>query len=285
MGTRSSSRRTECIRRDRRASYVPRGFGGTQDPTEIQSERMRMATGGNGATHVWAGGITLEVRLDRLVLLVEESQVGDQVLDDVGVRQRVNARLLGGFGRDAAWTILVLLFRSRTSCTDRRHTQAGQSVDTVNVHGTATTDTLTAGSAEGQGRVQLVLYPDEGVQDHGAGLVEVELVVLHGGLLARLVRVPAVDLEGLHVRRLGGVGVDSLGRLDRRIRASKGGGGPEQRPRSREQTRGGAEGGHGGRTGNGRRQKHAGQTTGRADWVEKGPISSAITTKNEVKER
>lgn len=199
------------------------------------------------ATHVWAGGITLEIRLDRLVLLVEQGQVGDQVLDDVGVRQRVDARLLGGVGRDAAYVRLVLLLSSLDSAARvTRHTQAGQSVDTVNVHGTATTDTLTAGSAESQGRVKLVLYPDEGVQHHGPGLVEVELVVLHGGLLARLVRVPAVDLEGLHVGRLRGIGVDGLGRLDSRVRASKGGG-PEQRPRCGEQSRGGAEGGHVGR--------------------------------------
>lgn len=126
----------------------------------------------------------------------------------------------------------------------RGHTQAGEGVDTVNVHGTRTADSLTAGSAEGQSRVNLVLYPDKSVQHHGAGLVEVELVALHVGLLARLVRVPAVDLEGLHVGVLGGNRVDILSRLDGRIGASNGGG-PEQGPRRSEQSRRGAEGGHG----------------------------------------
>jgi len=115
----------------------------------------------------------------------------------------------------------------------RAHTQAGQGVDTVNVHGTGTANTLTAGSAEGQGRVNLVLYPDESVEHHRAGLVEVELVALHSRLLTRCVRVPTVDLESLHVGVGGGdrvdILVDNLGRLDGRIGASKGGR-PEQRP-------------------------------------------------------
>lgn len=37
-------------------------------------------------THVRAGGITLEVGLDGLVLLVEQSQIRYEILDDVGVR-------------------------------------------------------------------------------------------------------------------------------------------------------------------------------------------------------
>jgi hypothetical protein len=41
-------------------------------------------------------------------LLVEEGQIRDKVLDDVGVRQRVDARLRSGVGRDTAWTGSVL---------------------------------------------------------------------------------------------------------------------------------------------------------------------------------
>lgn len=130
----------------------------------------------------------------------------------------------------------------------QRRTQASQSVDTVNVHGATATDTLTAGSAEGQGRVEFVLYPDQSVEHHGTGLLEVELVTLHCGLLARGVRVPTVDLESLHLGLLGGVGLHRLGGLDSRIGASKGGG-PKQRPRRSEQSRRGAEGGHGGESG------------------------------------
>ena len=46
------------------------------------------------ATYVFGCRVALEVRLNRLVLLVELGQVGHEVLDDVGVRKRVDARLL-----------------------------------------------------------------------------------------------------------------------------------------------------------------------------------------------
>lgn len=120
------------------------------------------------------------------------------------------------------------------------HTQASQSVDTVDVHGARTADTFTARSAESEGRVDFVLYPDEGIEHHGSSLVQVEVVGGHLGLLAGLVWVPAVDLEGLHLGVLGGSRVNS------RIGASEGR--TEHRPRCCEQSRGGAEGGHGGRS-------------------------------------
>ena len=74
---------------------------------------------------------------------------------------------------------------------------AGQGVDSANVHGAGAADALAAGPAEGQGGVHLVLDLDEGVEDHGAAGVEVDLVLLHGGLVAGLVGVPSVDGEGL----------------------------------------------------------------------------------------
>lgn len=46
--------------------------------------------------------VALQVRLDRAVLLVKLRQVGHQVLDDVRVRERVDAGLLRGLGGDAA---------------------------------------------------------------------------------------------------------------------------------------------------------------------------------------
>lgn len=44
-----------------------------------------------GATYVRWCLVSLEVRLDRLVLLVELSHVGHEVLDDIGVGKRVDA--------------------------------------------------------------------------------------------------------------------------------------------------------------------------------------------------
>ena len=76
-------------------------------------------------------------------------------------------------------------------------TQAGKSVDTVNVHGAGTADTLSAGSAESKSGVQLVLDSDQSIQHHGTGLVEVESVALHARLVAGGIGVPSVDVEGL----------------------------------------------------------------------------------------
>lgn len=54
------------------------------------------------STHILWLAIGLEIWLNRFVLLVEMGQVRNQILDDVGVWERVNARLLGGIGRNTA---------------------------------------------------------------------------------------------------------------------------------------------------------------------------------------
>jgi hypothetical protein len=138
-------------------------------------------------TYVRRRSGALQVRLDGAVLLVEERHVRDKVLDDIHVGKRVDARLLGGVRGNAA--------------------QAGQGVDTVDVHGAATADTLTTTPPEGKGGVNLVLDADERIQHHRAGLVQVERVRLHLGLRGRLVRVPSVDVEGLCLRILLGLGL------------------------------------------------------------------------------
>lgn len=216
-----------------------------------------------GLAYILGLGVTLQVRLDGLVLLVEIRQVGNQVLDDVGVRQRVDARLLPRVGRDTACvSMLAAPSCHRPDTPGFKHTQASQGVDTVNVHRTATADTLSAASPEGQGGVHLVLYPDERIEHHGPGLVQIQLVGLHGGLLGGLVGVPAVDMELLDARVLGHVGVlirrglglgDGLGAgiaglsdgVDGGIGASEDGG-AEQRPRGCDEARGRAKSGHGG---------------------------------------
>lgn len=52
-------------------------------------------------TYVGSGGVALQVRLDRLVLLVEMRQIRDEVLDDVGVGKGVDLdvgrRFIGDF--------------------------------------------------------------------------------------------------------------------------------------------------------------------------------------------
>lgn len=85
--------------------------------------------------------------------------------------------------------------------------QASQCVGAVDVHGAGSADTLAATSSEGQGRVKLVLYADQGVEHHGSGLVEVKGVGLHLGLLVRVVGVPPVDLERLQLGLVLGSGM------------------------------------------------------------------------------
>lgn len=114
-------------------------------------------------------------------------QVRDKVLDDVGVRKRVDLDVGSSLSRDSA--------------------QASKSVLSVDVHGAATADTLTATSSKCQGRVELVLDSDKGIENHRSSLVEVQRVGLKTGLLAGSIGVPSVDLEGLHL------GLGLLGRL------------------------------------------------------------------------
>jgi len=151
------------------------------------------------ATYVLGGGVALQVRLDRLVLLVELGEIGHQVLDDEGVRERVDLHVGGVLGGDAACQLSASVPHVFLPRIRQPHTQASEGVGAVDVHGAAAADALSAAAAEGEGRVELVLDADQGVEDHGPGLVEVEGVALHARLLGRCVGVPAVDLEGLEV--------------------------------------------------------------------------------------
>lgn len=131
--------------------------------------------------------LPLQPRLDALVLVVEVGHVHDQVLDDEHVRQRRDRR--GGPVGDLG--------------------EAGEAVAAVDVHGAGPADALAAGPPEGEGRIDLVLDLDEGVEDHGAALPEVDLVVLELRLRG-VVRGPPVDREGLEVGGGLGPGLDLL---------------------------------------------------------------------------
>lgn len=58
---------------------------------------------------VGGGGRALQVGLDGFVLLVELGEVGDDVLDDVGVGEGVDLAFCLGVGWDAAWRRLGLI--------------------------------------------------------------------------------------------------------------------------------------------------------------------------------
>lgn len=98
-------------------------------------------------------------------------------------------------------------------------TQASKSIDTVNVHGAGSANTLTARAAESESWVDLVLNANERIQHHRSGLVEIKGVCLHLWLLRWSVWVPSVDVEGLGLSILGwcwlgdGAGLGSWGDL------------------------------------------------------------------------
>lgn len=131
--------------------------------------------------------LSLQPRLDGLVLLVEVGQVRDKVSHHVHVGQGVDLKV----------SLVGLVNLTKTS----------QSVSTANVHSTRTTDTFSARSSESKGRVLLVLDLDQSVQNHGSACVEVNLVGLKGGFNLGGVGVPTVDLELLDV----GLGLGSSG--------------------------------------------------------------------------
>ncbi len=86
------------------------------------------------------------------------SHVGDQILDNIHVRQWINlghisTRLLFPLGLNV--------------------TKASQGVTSVDVHGARSADSLTARSAEGQSGILLGFDFDESIQDHGSAVVEI----------------------------------------------------------------------------------------------------------------
>ena len=86
-------------------------------------------------------------------------------------------------------------------------TQAGQGIDSINVHRTTTTDTLATGAAKGQGRVNLILDSNQGIQHHGSRLFEIESIGLHLWFDGWIVWRPSIDVESLDFGILGWRGV------------------------------------------------------------------------------
>src|SRR3546814_7134331 len=76
------------------------------------------------------------------------------------------------------------------------------SSDLVDIHRAGAADAFAAGAPEGQRRIDLVLDLDEGVEDHRAAAVEIHLEAVDARVGA-VVRIPAVDPEGLGVLRIG----------------------------------------------------------------------------------
>src|SRR3954471_19254536 len=127
--------------------------------------------------------LRLQPGLDRGVLGEEARQVRHQVLDHRHMRQGID---LDGLG-------LAVVDAHRT----------GERVLAHDVHGTGAADALAAGAPEHQRRVDRVLDPDQGVEDHRPAVVAVDVVGIDARVLP-VFRIPAVDAEFADMRGMRG---------------------------------------------------------------------------------
>jgi len=70
---------------------------------------------------------------------------------------------------------------------------------TVNVHGTRTTNTLSARTTERKSGVDLILYLNKSVEEHWTALLGVHIVGDILGFVGRIIWVRSVDVKSLHV--------------------------------------------------------------------------------------
>ena len=105
-----------------------------------------------------------------------------------------------------------------------KHTQASQSIYSINIHRTAATNALSATPSERQCRIHLVLDPNQRIQHHRAGLVQIQCIGLHPRLGGRLIWIPTVDMENLGLRILVDARILDVARLAGWLRRARGGG-------------------------------------------------------------
>ena len=105
-----------------------------------------------------------------------------------------------------------------------KHTQTCQGIDTINVHRTASTNALSTTPPERKRGVNLILDPNECIQHHRPGLVQVQGIRLHLRLARRLIRVPPIYLKCLDLRILARTGLLDVAGLARWLWSSRRGG-------------------------------------------------------------
>ena len=123
--------------------------------------------------------LTLQERLDLLVLGVEVRHVDDEVLQHEHEHERRNHTLLIVVLGDAA--------------------EAGQMVTSIDIHGAGAADALTARPTEAKRWINLILDLDEGVEEHGPTLVHVDVVGYISRAIVGVIRVAAVHIDALHL--------------------------------------------------------------------------------------
>ena len=68
----------------------------------------------------------------------------------------------------------------------------GKSVGTLNVHGAGSADTLAAGATEGERRIDVILDPDQRVENHRPAIAGVDIIGVDMRVLS-VVRIPAIN--------------------------------------------------------------------------------------------
>src|SRR5579875_61645 len=117
----------------------------------------------------------LKPGLDHLVLRKDVIEIGDKVLDDGHVRERVDLRGTSRIGDEA---------------------RACQPIGAVDVHGAGAADAFAARAAKGERGVDVVLDPDQRVEHHRPAFVEIDFKRIDPWALTG-VWIIAVNLEGL----------------------------------------------------------------------------------------
>src|SRR6185437_10303519 len=117
----------------------------------------------------------LQPRLDHRILRERVRLIGHEVLDDREIRERIDGGGACHLGDEAC---------------------AGEPVRAIQGHGAGAADALAARAAEGETGVDLAFDPDQGIEHHGAALIEVHLEGIEARVAAGF-RVVAIDLEGL----------------------------------------------------------------------------------------
>ena len=118
-------------------------------------------------------GLGLKPRLDHLVLRKDMREIGNKILDDAHIRQRVDRRRRAQVGNEP---------------------RASEPVRAVRIHGAGTADALPARAAEGECRIHLVFDPEESVQNHRAAIVEIDFEGIEARVIAGI-RLVAINLK------------------------------------------------------------------------------------------
>ena len=119
----------------------------------------------------------LQPGLDRGVLRVKVGQIGHQIFDDRHVRQRID---------------LYVAFDVVDGPRARKRVAA------IDVHRAGTANTLAAGTAKRQCRIDLIFDLDQRIENHRSAAIHIDVVGIHARIFARR-RVVAIHGKLLHV--------------------------------------------------------------------------------------